>query len=1054
MPKFEKGDIVIIARSGIKGTVIEVLPFMRGQQPYKVFADGTLSTYPEVALLENTNLEDPFEKVRRSIYGTCEQFSQINTSFKIQNTSNSTISTLKSSKTLFHPYQFKPLLKFLNSTKRRILVADEVGLGKTIEAGHIMLELKARNEFKHALVVCPKALTEKWETELLDKFNFSFKVYDRITDLAVDLEKMPQVYGIINYEKLRISTKGIREKNVEGEEQILSFAQWIERHGGTLDFILCDEAHRLRNSSTKTYKGLEKIINTSKAAVFLTATPIMISQENLYNLLHLLDSVAYSNYGVFLNALSMNQPFIEALGALNAGAPLPEIATHLENATITTFSQVGQTQNEKRKTIRERFSDIPFYIDIIKRLKTQEDNEQNRIALQDDITSLSKMNNIFSRTRKREVTKDWTQAERYPQTLTIDLYPEERELFDEIIEQYEDEVEYISEFDDSRRKSGANLGLITRKRQVSSSVYAFANRESDLESGFDAFANKPDAKIDKLLEIIQEVVGVHHKKLIVFALFHKTLQYLTIRLEKAGIKTSFIHGGVDVEERNKILETFRNGNSINVLLSSEVGSEGLDMQFCDAMVNYDLPWNPMVVEQRIGRIDRFGQKSEKVNIYTMVVADSIQEDIYTRLLDRIGIFRSSIGDLEAIMDKELDKSYGHQDYRNLREYFASLEKELYSTKLTKEEREAKLQDIEKAIEVEKENAEKISEGMTNALTNDISFQNEISKILKHKQYVTDEELVNYVNLLIRKSLPTCMLQLKDKDKSIYTFHVPQKDANALSNFLVMYCPLDESMASENRSFVSKIKGETKFDVTFNQETAFNNKNLFFINAYHPIILAAQKYFATVSSDNTFLFSLRKQQAGVPEGTYFLAVYISAINHRTYGQNRIISKLIPVLYDVNGARIIEDEDIAMNLLGEAQLHAEPTSEMFDIDTLDVNLLDLSLKQAALDIEERDFEYQQRKVESLKTLDIQRAEEYHSTRISNQEGVIRESEFIIEHPYYYDDDVVKGRMSIIRTQRSNLESYKLDRDKEIEQLNETGISREGELKLLTLSQINVN
>ena len=102
-----------------------------------------------------------------------------------------------------------------------------------------------------------------------------------------------------------------------------------------------------------------------------------------------------------------------------------------------------------------------------------------------------------------------------------------------------------------------------------------------------------------------------NKKIIVFAIFKKTLKYLNIRLNKAGFKCALIYGDSNID-KNEVLRQFQFDDNINVLLSSEVGSEGLDMQFCNTLVNYDLPWNPMVVEQRIGRIDRFGQESPKV----------------------------------------------------------------------------------------------------------------------------------------------------------------------------------------------------------------------------------------------------------------------------------------------------------------------------------------------------------------------------------------------------------------------------------------------------------
>ncbi|GAI82223.1 unnamed protein product, partial [marine sediment metagenome] len=122
------------------------------------------------------------------------------------------------------------------------------------------------------------------------------------------------------------------------------------------------------------------------------------------------------------------------------------------------------------------------------------------------------------------------------------------------------------------------------------------------------------------------LVVKNKKKLIVFAFFKKTLKYLKIRLEDNGVKCEIIHG--DIKDRTERIENFRTTPQISILLSSEVGSEGLDLQFCDALVNYDLPWNPMVVEQRIGRIDRMGQESKVINVYSFALKGTIEEKIY------------------------------------------------------------------------------------------------------------------------------------------------------------------------------------------------------------------------------------------------------------------------------------------------------------------------------------------------------------------------------------------------------------------------------------------
>ena len=185
--------------------------------------------------------------------------------------------------------------------------------------------------------------------------------------------------------------------------------------------------------------------------------------------------------------------------------------------------------------------------------------------------------------------------------------------------------------------------------------------------------------------------------------------------------------------------------SIQIMLSSEVGSEGLDMQFCNTMVNYDLPWNPMVVEQRIGRIDRFGQESPIVHIYNMIVKGSIQEDIYLRLLERIGIFHESIGEMEAILDPDIEGDATKRG-QSLQQLYSGMEKEFFCKNLSREERQKKIDEIAQAYINEKENLKKIEEGLTNTLTNDAYFRNEINRILNNNAYVTEVELKAIISI--------------------------------------------------------------------------------------------------------------------------------------------------------------------------------------------------------------------------------------------------------------------------------------------------------------------
>ena len=543
MSKYTIGNKVIKADSEGHGTIIEVMPPRRGRQLYKVNWGNIVTDELEVNLLPDCDISDPFERCMSGIFGSYSEYSKKNTTFKIRSSNNNTISSLKASKTLFRAYQFKPLLKFLNSPNRRLLVADEVGLGKTIEAGHIMLELKARRELNHVLIVCPKSLQRKWKDELAFKFGLQFKIYESQKDLLADMqEHRVAVHAIINYEKIRMKRQKSKDEKKAKDEMPKNIVEFLSQNDFHFSLVLCDEAHKMRNRETQTYKGAEIIMSQANAAVFLTATPVMISTENLYNLLHLLDNTRYYNYQIFDNRLQENRPFVDALTDLNHHVPLPAIAKNLNEAEILTrfFSDEVEIFSHQT-TVGKAFADDAMYQEIIQMLNG-EDNSKNRARLQYLISSMSMMNNIFSRTRKREVTTDMSQAERKPHMRKVVLTEEERIEFDRVIEEYKDDNSYTDYWGEEVLTQGGALGLVQKKRQVASSVYAYLNTESNLDKGIDEYADYTDAKFEELLRIIDEVFRHGTKKIVIFALFRKTLKYLQIRFKQRGFGTLMIHG--------------------------------------------------------------------------------------------------------------------------------------------------------------------------------------------------------------------------------------------------------------------------------------------------------------------------------------------------------------------------------------------------------------------------------------------------------------------------------------------------------------------------------
>ena len=1040
MSKFSEGNRVKNIRTGELGYVIKVLPPHRGTQMYRIKYDNRdiENTERSVNLMLDVNLSDPFERVRQNIFGHYTEYLKDNTTFKIRSSNNSTISSLKASKTLFKPYQFKPLLKFLYSDNRRVLIADEVGLGKTIEAGHIMLELKARGEFRNALVVCPMALKEKWTTELNEKFGLDFINIDNKDHLIHELRHHPgYVKAVINYEKLN-------------NKELIAF---MEERQIKFSMIVCDESHRLRNKETQLYKGAEKIMSLGDSVVFMSATPIMLNRENLYNQLHLLEPDVYDRKEVFLNNAELNEPFVLALSQLKDGVKWTKIKKQLTEAEAVTYNTINDVSTPIKVNINDYFSDYPIYQEIIKDLSSEESNTL-RAKIQYNLAEMSPMSTIFSRTRKTDVTQDWSQAERNTVSLRVDLGETERLSFDQYIKEY-----IISKggeiiYDEYDRPQAGAWGLVTIKRQLASSIWATISKNDQLDSGIDEYENYEDVKVDTLLKIINDAFSKGKRKIIVFAIFKKTIKYLNIRLKKAGYNPVMIYGDSKIN-KFEVLEQFRTDNSIDVLLSSEVGSEGLDMQFCNCLVNYDLPWNPMVVEQRIGRIDRFGQESPKVNIYNIVVMDTIVEDIFSRLLERIGIFRSSIGDLEAILDKELEQDGKRM---SIKQALKSIENDYYSNKLTKEEVEKKQKNIAQAIENEKKTIEELEKGLTNTLTNDYYFQSEIKKIENNNAYVTSNELHKFIVQLIKDCLTTCSLDESDT-KGIYFFRIPKSDTAALRRFLNNNLPADEDGKKLFASYLAEIRDRMELKLTFDQELAFKDKTLSFINIYHPIIQAGVLMYEKTAdkSRRTFFFEMDASQ--MPEeikaGCYLLAIFKISVSKMVFGKNVVTDSLYPILYDLREDKMVEDHELAEKFMGKAQVNGRyaPFTEDLRIEPDMIDIIEYDLKEEVDKYVDGYRTDQMMRIENNKKMRCQQTEQFYNSRISNAKRNIKNQEELIETALLLKDEEMRSKAErILPAMRSTLQNLIQQRDDELEKINrDVQLRVTDEVKSLNLVKI---
>ena len=673
-------------------TVIGAVIGVSGNK-YSVLVNGKVqSYYKEQIQLQNRKEEHTYlslPKVRSAL-----------TAYQIHNPGATNLYSLNSARIDFVPYQFRPALRIIQADSPRVLVADDVGVGKTIEAGLILKELEARSSLSSVLVICPRPLVaeRKWQLEM-KRFDEDFTQLDGrmfaecISETDRDGE-WPERHS-----------KTIIPYSLFGEDSIMGRGSQSSRKRKGIglseldplphfDLVIVDEAHNIRNANTWAYRGVELFCRNADAVVFLTATPLQNSNNDLYTLLNLLRPDVIIDKDTF-ETMSEPNAFINNLlrivrnqeeGWQEAGKE--EIANILKT-------------NWGRNVIQHN----PDFEKIFNFLDRTEVTRDERIEMIGKIEALHSFHAMINRTRRKDI-EDF--CIRRTQTVEVPFNGVQRDLYDSLIEF---ESIALAKLHGSR---SVRFMMCTIMRQAASCIYGLAPFMNDIvqrrlsqvqEDGelyeFDFVMNsdeenslfeladeidtlsgnlpKDDPKFDRMLEIIQEKQGQENNRVIIFSSFRHTLSYLRSKLIAQGIRVGQVDGSVPDEERFKLRQRFLldrdDQHAIDVLLFSEVGCEGLDYQFCDTMINYDLPWNPMRIEQRIGRIDRRGQKSDTVKIYNMITQETIDAIIYDRCLSKIGVFEASIGDCSEILGDISDQIF----------------KIMFDSELTEEERQMKIE---------------------------------------------------------------------------------------------------------------------------------------------------------------------------------------------------------------------------------------------------------------------------------------------------------------------------------------------------------------------------
>jgi len=497
-----------------------------------------------------------------------------------------------------YAYQVETVRKVMRSFRGRVLLADEVGLGKTIEAGMVLKEYMLRGMVKKTLILTPPALMSQWCEELSSKFDLAPISTDAI-ELRQDPQRFWQTHDLI----------------------VASLALARNKHHRPLlgrigfDLVIVDEAHHVKNDRTLGWKLVNEL--KSRFLLLLSATPV----EN--NLMDLFSLVTLLKPGQLGTKTSFRRQFVLR------GDP---------------------TQPRNRERLRGLIGEVMI--------------------------------------RNTRALADIKLPARHASTVLVEGEPAERELYAKLTD--------LVRAGFQGKVSRLSLGLLLQEAGSSPRAVRKTLLKMSEHSQTDGSIKRQMTRLAKLCEWVPntskttrllELLKISKEKVLVFSRFTATLEEIAQRLSESGISFSKFQGNMSAAEKDRAVGNFQNGN--NVMLCSEIGGEGRNLQFCSTMVNFDLPWNPMKIEQRIGRIHRIGQ-TRPVHVYNLCAANTAEHHILDVLDRRINMFELVIGEVDLVLgqtksetefeDRILDIYGQSQNNHDITNAFESLGDELLAAR--------------------------------------------------------------------------------------------------------------------------------------------------------------------------------------------------------------------------------------------------------------------------------------------------------------------------------------------------------------------------------------
>ena len=616
------------------------------------------------------------------------------------------------------PHQVRAFERLYAEWPPRLLIADEVGLGKTIQAGMLLRQAWLADRAKRILVLAPKAVCRQWQIELREKFNLNWPIYDgrrlvRYPSPALRGANEREVGRDDWHEAPAVIASSHLMRRSDRSRSLLEDAEpW--------DLIVVDEAHHARRREVggsrqaqrpnAMLRLLQGISQRTEGLVLLTATPMQVHPVEVWDLLHLLGlppEWTQERFLKFFEDIEEPNPSHEALNRVAEMFRAAE-ARYGETARAVAQRAAGLSSLRTGKVLRALRG--PSSI-ARRRLETRERKAAVGVARANTPIRrlVSRHTRKLLRAYRERGMVDASIAERSVADRLVPMSAEERRVYDAV-------GTYISSAynkAEARDRNAVGFVMTTYRRRLASSFQALRNtlqdrldafadpeskRRTDLDEDTfedeirarnwdaDDLAEKeravleteeqtviaelldrtrrlpPDSKLAALKAELGRLRDEGYKQVMVFTQYTDTMDFLREALgaDAAAVKLMCYSGrggeaptaggGWRSIDRDEVKRRFRDGDA-DILLCTDAASEGLNFQFCGALVNYDMPWNPMRVEQRIGRIDRLGQRSPTIQIVNLHYENTVETDVYQALRERIGLFQAVVGRLQPILAK-------------------------------------------------------------------------------------------------------------------------------------------------------------------------------------------------------------------------------------------------------------------------------------------------------------------------------------------------------------------------------------------------------------------